>query len=48
MKDKKKIPADECYPPHLALFVGDRPEDKECAKAANIKFMETKKWRSIA
>lgn len=35
----------EYYPPHLALFVGDRPEDKECAENANIKFMDAKEWR---
>lgn len=39
---------DEYYPPHLALFVGDRPEDKECAEAANIKFMDAKEWRLTA
>ena len=36
----------EFYPPHMALFVGDRPEDKECAEACNIKFMDAKEWRS--
>ena len=36
---------DEYYPPHLALFVGDRPEDEECAKAANIDFMKAEDWR---
>lgn len=35
----------EYYPPHLSLFVGDRPEDEECAKAANIPFMWAKEWR---
>lgn len=39
---------DECYPPHLALFVGDRPEDKECAENANIKFMDAKEWRALS
>jgi histidinol-phosphate phosphatase family protein len=38
----------EYYPPHLALFVGDRPEDKGCAEAANIKFMDSKEWRKQA
>lgn len=38
----------EYYPPHLALFVGDRPEDKECAESANIKFMDAKEWRLSA
>lgn len=38
----------EYYPPHMALFVGDRPEDKECAEAANIDFIDAKEWRSRA
>lgn len=38
----------EYYPPHLSLFVGDRPEDKECAEAVNIKFMDAKEWRTTA
>lgn len=38
----------EYYPPHLALFVGDRPEDRECAEGANIKFMDAKEWRLTA
>jgi D-glycero-D-manno-heptose 1,7-bisphosphate phosphatase len=37
----------EYYPPHLSLFVGDRPEDRECAEAANIDFMEAKEWRAL-
>lgn len=37
---------DEYYPPHLALFVGDRPEDQGCADAANIKFKWAKDWRN--
>ncbi len=36
---------DEYYPPHLSLFIGDRPEDEECAKNANIDFMDAKQWR---
>lgn len=35
----------EYYPPHMALFVGDRPEDKQCAENAGIKFMWAKDWR---
>lgn len=38
----------EYYPPHLALFVGDRPEDRECAANANIRFMEAKDWRALS
>jgi D-glycero-D-manno-heptose 1,7-bisphosphate phosphatase len=35
----------EYYPPHLALFVGDRPEDAECAANAGIRFMDAAEWR---
>lgn len=34
-------------PPHLALFVGDRPEDEQCAANAGIRFMPAKDWRAI-
>lgn len=37
---------DEYYPPHLALFVGDRLEDRECAAGAGIGFMDAKDWRA--
>lgn len=36
----------EYYPPHLALFVGDREEDRQCAENAGIKFIEAKEWRA--
>lgn len=36
----------EIYPPHLALFVGDRPEDEGCAQAASIRFMAASEWRT--
>lgn len=36
----------EFYPPHLALFVGDRPEDEECARICSIDFMWAKDWRA--
>lgn len=36
---------DEYYPPHMALFVGDRPEDRECAANAGIAFMDAQEWR---
>jgi D-glycero-D-manno-heptose 1,7-bisphosphate phosphatase len=38
---------DECYPPHLALFVGDREEDRQCAANAGIDFMLAKDWRQL-
>lgn len=39
---------DEMYPPHLALLVGDRPEDRGAAAAANIDFMDAAEWRAHA
>lgn len=36
----------EFYPPHLGLFVGDRPEDEQCAKLAGFPFMWAKDWRA--
>ena len=38
----------EIYPPHLGLFVGDREEDRECARIANFDFMWAKDWRATA
>lgn len=38
----------EFYPPYLGLFVGDRPEDQECAKLAGFPFKWAKDWRSEA
>lgn len=35
----------EIYPPHLGLFVGDRPEDKQCAQNAGLKFIPADEWR---
>ena len=37
---------EEDYPPHLALFVGDRPEDEACAEALDVDFMWAHTWRS--
>lgn len=37
---------DEYYPPYMALFVGDREEDRQCAEAANIQFIEAETWRN--
>lgn len=36
----------EMYPADLALFVGDRPEDRECAGGAGIRFVDAKEWRA--
>jgi len=38
----------EIYPPHLGLFVGDRPEDEQCAKAAMLDFVWAADWRGGA
>lgn len=38
----------EIYPPHMALFVGDRPEDEGCAKILSMDFMWAKDWRATA
>lgn len=38
----------EFYPPYIGLFVGDRPEDEECAKLAGFPFMWAKDWRATA
>jgi D-glycero-D-manno-heptose 1,7-bisphosphate phosphatase len=35
----------EYYPPYMGLFVGDRPEDEECAKSAGLDFEWAAKWR---
>ncbi len=35
----------EMYPPHMALFVGDREEDRRCAENINFPFMWAKEWR---
>ena len=35
----------EMYPPYMGLFVGDRPEDEECARLAGFPFMRAKDWR---
>ena len=38
----------EIYPPHLGLFVGDRPEDEGCAKIVSFDFKWAKDWRALA
>jgi D-glycero-D-manno-heptose 1,7-bisphosphate phosphatase len=37
----------ELYPPHLALMVGDREEDRCCAESAGVPFMWAKDWREL-
>jgi D-glycero-D-manno-heptose 1,7-bisphosphate phosphatase len=36
----------EFYPPYMGLFVGDRPEDEQCAKLAGMPFRWAHEWRS--
>lgn len=38
----------EVYPPHLGLFVGDRPEDEACARNADLDFVWATQWRARA
>jgi len=38
----------EFYPPHLAMFVGDREEDRICAERVSIGFQWAPHWRSLA
>ncbi len=38
----------EVYPPYLGLFVGDRPEDRECARSAGLDFEPAADWRARA
>jgi D-glycero-D-manno-heptose 1,7-bisphosphate phosphatase len=35
----------EYYPPFMALFVGDRDEDQQCAEALNVDFEWAADWR---
>lgn len=39
---------DEMYPPYMALFVGDRPEDQQCAEALNVDFEWAADWRGAS
>ena len=38
----------EYYPPYMGLFVGDRPEDAECARLAGLDFLDAREWRARA
>lgn len=38
----------EIYPPYMGLFIGDRPEDEECARLAGFDFAWAKDWREEA
>lgn len=35
----------EIYPPAYGLFVGDRPEDADCARMAGLRFQDAQGWR---
>ncbi len=41
----KEIYPDGIFPLHLALFVGDRPEDQKCAEGVGIEFQWAADWR---
>jgi D-glycero-D-manno-heptose 1,7-bisphosphate phosphatase len=36
----------EYYPPYMGLFVGDRPEDQECARLSGFAFEWAADWRA--
>lgn len=38
----------ERYVPWMALFVGDRPEDQECARLLGVDFQWASDWRAMA
>ncbi len=42
---KARFPG-EYYPPYMGLFVGDRPEDEQCARSAGLDFEWAKDWRA--
>lgn len=44
---KERFP-DEFYPPYMGLFVGDRPEDEQCAASAGLDFQWAAEWRALA
>lgn len=44
----KELHPDEYYPPYMGLFVGDRPEDEQCAASASFDFEWAADWRSRA
>ena len=41
----KRYGRPEIYPPHMALMVGDRAEDRGAAEAANVDFADALWWR---
>jgi D-glycero-D-manno-heptose 1,7-bisphosphate phosphatase len=38
----------EYYPPYMGLMVGDRAEDRECARLAGLEFQDAAEWRGQA
>lgn len=38
----------EYYPPYMGLFVGDRDEDRECARLSGLDFQLASEWRGCA
>lgn len=38
----------EFYPPYMGVMVGDRDEDRECARLAGLDFILASQWRSEA
>lgn len=44
----RELHPDEYYPPYMGLFVGDRPEDEQCAASAGFDFEWAAEWRARA
>jgi D-glycero-D-manno-heptose 1,7-bisphosphate phosphatase len=38
----------EFYPPYMGLMVGDRAEDRDCARLAGLNFQDAAEWRAQA
>ena len=45
-ESEKRFGRAEIYPPHMALMVGDRQEDRGAAEAANVDFVDALWWRT--
>lgn len=46
-RDLADLHEGEMYPPHMGLFVGDRPEDEEAARLAGFPFLWANDWRAL-
>ena len=46
LRELQALHPEEFYPSELAVFVGDRPEDEQCAQRAGIRFVSADQWRT--